>query len=290
MAHQNPSAPDSNPVREIRSIVAATIEGSTPVQRALAFGAIPLLLLTVGLLPLNQQQAWALRVSDPTVAQLYLSNFVHGDIPHLANNIVSYLLMMLFLFPLAVSAGKQRILAAVSVLFVTALPIMVSLYSVATLAGTSAETVVGASGIIAGYAGSLPFFIAYHAKEKVVDVQVAVVGVCLMGIELGAALLFAGIRRWSVFLLPILGVIGLVLAIRSRLLNSDVGREYEKHLLVYGLVVFASVPVTLLVSVDGGTNVYGHIGGLIGGFLLTLTIVLVERTVGHGVITRRIGK
>jgi membrane associated rhomboid family serine protease len=130
MAHQTPPTPDSNPGRVFRSIVTATITGSTPAQRALAFGFIPTILLFIGALPLHQQQQWVLNLNDPTVVQLYLSNFVHGDIPHLANNILSYLLLMLFIFPLAVSAGKQRILRIVSILFLTILPLLVSVYSI----------------------------------------------------------------------------------------------------------------------------------------------------------------
>ncbi|MFC7173949.1 rhomboid family intramembrane serine protease [Haloplanus litoreus] len=110
------------------------------------------------------------------MVQLYLSNFVHGDIPHLANNILSYLLLMLFIFPLAVSAGKQRILRIVSILFLTILPLLVSVYSIATLGDMGAETVVGFSGVIAGYAGALPFFIAYHVNEKVADIGVEIAG------------------------------------------------------------------------------------------------------------------
>ncbi|QCC47666.1 rhomboid family intramembrane serine protease [Halobellus limi] len=277
MAHQTPPTPDSNPGRVFRSIVTATITGSTPAQRALAFGFIPTILLFVGALPLHQQQQWVLNLNDPTVVQLYLSNFVHGDIPHLANNILSYLLLMLFIFPLAVSAGKQRILRIVSILFLTILPLLVSVYSIATLGDMGAETVVGFSGVIAGYAGALPFFIAYHVNEKVADIGVEIAGTSLMGLELGAVLWLAGLRRWSVVLLAVLSVVGLGFAGYDRQVVAKIGREYEVHLVVYALILFAAVPVTLFVGVDAGTNVYGHLIGLIGGFLLMLGVLLTRR-------------
>lgn len=272
MAHQTPPTPDTSPGHVFRSIIAATITDSTPAQRALAFGFVPTILLFIGALPLHQQQLWALNLNDPTAVQLYLSNFVHGDIPHLANNILSYLLLMLFIFPLAVSAGKQRALAIVSVLFLTVLPILVSSYSIATLGGTNAETVVGFSGVIAGYAGALPFFIAYHVNEKVADIGVEIAGTGLMGLELGAVLWFAGLRSWSVVILSVLGVIGLGFAGYDRQVVAKIGREYEVHLVVYALILFAAVPFTLFVGVSAGTNVYGHLIGLTGGFLLTLSI------------------
>ncbi len=277
MAHQTPPTPDSNPGRVFRSIVTATITGSTPAQRALAFGFIPTILLFIGALPLHQQQQWVLNLNDPTVVQLYLSNFVHGDIPHLANNILSYLLLMLFIFPLAVSAGKQRILRIVSILFLTILPLLVSVYSIATLGDMGAETVVGFSGVIAGYAGALPFFIAYHVNEKVADIGVEIAGTSLMGLELGAVLWLAGLRRWSIVLLAVLSVVGLGFAGYDRQVVAKIGREYEVHLVVYALILFAAVPVTLFVGVGAGTNVYGHLIGLIGGFLLMLGVLLTRR-------------
>jgi len=260
-----------------RSIVTATITGSTPAQRVLAFGFIPTILLFIGTLPLHQQQQWVLNLNDSTAVQLYLSNFVHGDIPHLANNILSYLLLMLFIFPLAVSAGKQRILGIVSILFLTILPLLVSVYSIATLGDMGAETVVGFSGVIAGYAGALPFFIAYHVNEKVADIGVEIAGTSLMGLELGAVLWLAGLRRWSVVLLAVLSVVGLGFAGYDRQVVAKIGREYEVHLVVYALILFAAVPVTLFVGVDAGTNVYGHLIGLIGGFLLMLGVLLTRR-------------
>jgi membrane associated rhomboid family serine protease len=277
MAHQIPPTPDSNPNRVFRSIVVATITDSTPVQRALAFGFIPTLLLFIGALPLHQQQQWVLNLNDPTIVQLYLSNFVHGDIPHLANNILSYLLVMLFIFPLAVSAGKQRILGIVSILFLTVLPLLVSVYSIVTLGDTGARTVVGFSGVIAGYAGAMPFFIAYHVNEKVADIGVEIAGTSLIGLELGTVLWLAGLRRWSIILLTVISVVGLGFAGYDRQVVAKIGREYEFHLIVYALILFAAVPVTLFVGVDAGTNVYGHLIGFIGGFLLMLGVLLTRR-------------
>lgn len=94
-----------------------------------------------------------------------------------------------------------------------------------------------------------------------------------MGLELGAVLWFAGLRSRSVALLFGLGAVGLGLAVRDRHLIADIGREYDVHLLVYALIFFAALPVTLLVTVDAGTNVYGHLVGLATGFLLTLTVI-----------------
>lgn len=276
MAHQTPPTPDSNPDHVFRSIVTATITDSTPAQRVLAFGFIPAILLFIGALPLHQQQQWILNLNDPRVLQIYLSNFVHGDIPHLANNILSYILLMLFIFPLAVSAGKQRTLGIVSILFLTVLPVLVSVYSIVTLGDTSAETVVGFSGVVAGYSGALPFFIAYHVNEKIADIGVEITGVGLIGVELGAVLWFAGLRSWSVVILSVLGVVGLGFAGYNRRIVTKIGRKYEVHLVVYGLILFAAVPFTLFVGVGAGTNVYGHFIGLTGGFLLTLSVVLTQ--------------
>ena len=274
MAHQTPSTPDSKPDRTFRSIVLATITDSTPAQRVLAFGFVPIILLFIGALPVHQQQQWALNLNDPRMLQLYLSNFVHGDIPHLANNILSYLVLMMFTFPLAVSVGKQRTLGIVSVLLLTVLPILVSVYSITMLGNTSVETVVGFSGVVAGYAGALPFFIAHHMNEKVADIGVELTGVGLMGLELGAVLWVVGLHSWSVVLLTVLSVIGLGLASYDRQVVTKVGREYEVHLVVYTLILFITVPFTLFVGVGAGTNVYGHLIGLIGGFLCTLSVVM----------------
>jgi membrane associated rhomboid family serine protease len=75
----------------------------------------------------------------------------------------------------------------------------------------------------------------------------------------------------------VLSVVGLGFTGYDRQVVAKVGREYEVHLVVYALIPFAVVPITLFVGVGAGTNVYGHLIGLIGGFLLTLGVVLSKK-------------
>jgi hypothetical protein len=278
MSHRDPHAADTNPLHELRSIATATIECSTPTQRVLAFGLIPVILLIVGSLPLSQQSEWALQINNPTLAQLYLSNFVHSDIPHLSNNIVGFLLTMGILFPLATLTKRQWVLATLSVLVLTVGPFVVSLYTVDVLAGTEAETVVGFSGVNSAFVGMLPLFIALFVNDKIRTIGITIGATGLMGLELGVVLWIAGLHRWSVFLLAIAGSVALILAVHGHSGEGYVPRKYEIHQLVIAVILFIALPVTLIVNVDPGTNVYGHIIGLAGGFLLSVGLATLQGT------------
>lgn len=281
MSHRDSHSADSNPLHELRSIATATIECSTPAQRAIAFGLVPVVLLTVGSVPLSQQSEWALRINDPTLAQLYLSNFVHGDIPHLSGNVVSFLLTMGVLFPLAAITRRHHILATLSVLVFTVVPFVVSLYSIYALAGTEAETVVGFSGVNSAFVGMLPLFIVFFVNDKVRKIGITIGAIGFMGLEMGVVLWIAGLHRRSVLLLVITSVVALILAARGDRGGRYAPRGYELHLLVIAVILFATLPFTLIVNVDPGTNVYGHLIGFAGGFLLSVGVNTLRTVISH---------
>jgi hypothetical protein len=272
MSNQRPSQAGTTLLNDLSSILRQTIDRTTPGQRALAFGAIPLLLLAVGALPEGVQQRWMLRMSDPIGPQLYLSNFVHGDIQHLSNNILSFLLVMAIVFPLATLADRVQDVAVSSVVFLTAVPFVISLYSVTTLSGTGAETIVGFSGIVAAYAGLLPVVLFQFVDATIQRVQVPTGGAGLMAVELSVVLWAAGLQTPTVLLLGGVGALGLGLTLWRGREESRDAQQHEWFLLFVGGGMFLALPALLIVGVDAGTNVFGHLIGLICGFLLALGI------------------
>lgn len=279
MSHRDRDIEPAGTWSAFRSIATATYERSTPTQRVLAFWFVPVVLLFVGGLPEQTQSQWVLLLNDPTVTDLYLSNFVHADVRHLSSNVLSFLLVMCVLFPLAALTRHLRTLGVLSVLMLTLLPVVVSLYSITTLSGTVAETVVGFSGIAAGFAGILPVFIALLVQNRVRDINVLAGTAGLMGLELSVVLWLAGIRRPSLLVLGGLSVVGMSFAGRAGDKGSRGARGYELQLLVAAAIVFAAVPVTLIVNVDAGTNVYGHLIGLTGGFFLSMALLVIQPAV-----------
>lgn len=262
-----------------RSIATATRERSTPAQRVLAFWFVPLVLLLVAGLPEQTQSQWVLVLNDPAPVDLYLSNLVHADVQHLSNNVLSFLLLMCVLFPLAALTRHLRTLCVLSALLLTLLPVVVSVYTITALNGTGAETVAGFSGIAAGFAGILPVFIAIFVRSRVREASVFPGTAGLMGLELSVVLWLAGIRRPSLLVLGGLSVVAMLVAGRA---GDDEGRSargYELQLLVAAAIVFAAVPVPLIVNVGAGTNVYGHLVGFAGGFFLSMGLLAVQPVV-----------
>ncbi|WP_435349012.1 hypothetical protein [Haloarchaeobius sp. HRN-SO-5] len=256
---------------DLRQISVEVSKKSGPAERIFAFWSIPITLLIFGILPPGLHEHLRLQLDDPTVLSIFFSNFIHASINHLANNILSFLVVMLVLFPLAVLAEKTDTLFAVSIAFLILVPFIVSVYTIIALAGTAAETAVGFSGVVAAFAGSLSIFIGLFAKRAVSDkIQSSTLAAGLMGTELAIILLLAGLNGVSLWFLFLVSVGAIIFVGRSISTESTDVEFHHLALLFYSVIVFAGVPVFLIVKVSAGTNVYGHLAGLISGFVLPI--------------------
>lgn len=240
---------------------------ATYTDLILAFGGVPFLLVIVGALPEQIRNAWILEIADPTIATLYLTNFVHLSIQHLSSNILGYLTVMLGLFPLAVLADQKRELIWSSLVFLTIGPFIISFVSIETLRGTPKRVVLGFSGINAAYAGLLPLFIGRYLKQKVCgQIYPSAFAAGSLGVELSIVLPVAGVHNKLTYLLALLGVVGLGPGLYS-MWQSPVSRNpHRLSLAGYTTVIFVAVPVALFVTIQPNTPLYGHLAGLLTGF------------------------
>lgn len=243
---------------------------------AVLFGP-PLLLLFVSLLPQSVQESWTLYLASPTLESVYLSNFVHTDGLHLLRNVIAYLFLVSVLLPLAVFADWKRELYVTSLFFFIAVPFVVSYYSIWMLRGTSAETLVGFSGINSAFLGLLPVLLFAFLQRCVSSNIQLHYGLAPVALEL-AVIMFA----WSGITIPavslcVLGLAGVALVYGVTHGEWDGLLSSDANLLLVSVAVlaFAVLPFRILVDVGPGVNVYGHFIGFVVGFLFPGLLSLV---------------
>ncbi len=270
-----------NPVGRI---LRETVAASTPGQRALAFGALPVAVLLAGALPAAVQQDLLLHVADPSPAQLYLASFVHTGVGHLSHNVLSYLATMVVLFPLAVLAGRHRHLAWTGVLVVAVVPVVVSLSVlhvsepvVATVSfgsGTVREpTTGGLSGVIAALVGAIPVFVAAYVRERMVPgVGVLTGATGLLATTLGYFLTVSGN-------LPAVGLataaVGVALLVGPPLVRGASWESADEHdvwLVFLGLLLLVLGVGTGVFHPGEHASAPAHFSGLMSGFAVAALV------------------
>jgi membrane associated rhomboid family serine protease len=267
---------DQSPGLDLVRIGRETLARTDPWQRAVAFGAVPVLILAIGTLPPSLQASLALAIDSPAVQQLLLSNYVHGSVPHLSNNVLSYLVVMTVLFPLAALSGRLRELGIAGIVFCTLGAVLISLYSIETLDGTTVESTLGFSGVAAAFLGVLPVFIGFYLRDNISStVRPLLLAVSLFGLELGVLLLVVGVLPRSNLALVALGLIGSGLVVRAILRSETSAPFHHRTLVVYALLVFTVAPVGLFIRIDSGVNVYAHLGGFVSGWFLPVVALAV---------------
>lgn len=256
---------------------------TSPRERLIVFVAIPFVLVSIAAFPRHIRESWILYVNSPTLADAYLTNFVHGSVAHLGKNLLAYLFLMAVLLPLAVFADWKQELYITMLVFLTVVPLVVSYYSVWTLRGTGLETTIGFSGIIAAFLGLHPLLLFVFFKRTVSSNIRVHYGLALIAPEL--AVVFYSWSGMSILVisLALLGILDLGLVLyRSRSDWEPLLSSQTNLLLAFTTIfVFSVVSYRILVGVGPNVNVYGHFIGFVSGFicpgLLSLVPNLDER-------------
>jgi hypothetical protein len=254
-----------------RKLWSELIEETSELERFIAFGLIPLILLSVGSIPRSIQISWFLKIENPTILDMYMSNFVHLGVHHLSNNILSTEMVLVLLVTLAVYSNRKRELFWISVLLHLLVPFAISVYSIQGLAATEAKAISGYSGISAAYVGLLTVFTGYLIKDKVTEeVSSYTVAGILMGLLIGAIFYILGSRSSLVIILltvPTLLTTYLLWSLRGKDISVD---EPVLLLLLVTIPTTVVISFNLILFADGGTNVYGHLIGLVSGFFIAI--------------------
>jgi hypothetical protein len=263
-------------------------------ERIIVFVAIPFILVSIAAFPRHIRESWTLYINSPTLVDAYLTNFVHGSVVHLGNNLLAYLFLMTVLLPLAVFAEWKQELYITMLVFLTVVPLVVSYYSVWALRGTGLETTIGFSGVVAAFLGLHPVLLFAFFKQTVSSNIRIHYSLALVAPELAVIFYsWSGMSIW-VISLALLGILGLGLVLSASRGNWGPLLSSQTNLLLAltTLFIFSVVSYRILVGVGPNVNVSGHFIGFVSGFicpgLLSLVpnlherIAWVQKHLGYG--------
>lgn len=143
--HLDDGATGLPPSRRIRAVDVAFV------------AAIPAVLVAVFLLPLGRRRDLALLYTDPSVLTMYASHFVHLGLPHLAANLLVYLLVVPFSVAVSVWSGRRRRFYLVAVTILLVFPLVLSGLNVLL---PRPRIGMGFSGMNLAFVGYLPHVLA----------------------------------------------------------------------------------------------------------------------------------
>lgn len=139
----------------------ADVSRETRVLDAFLLAVVPVVLLGVAALPAGTREQFVFQRESPTVLTAYASHFVHLDGGHLAGNLAVYAVVAPVAYLLAALSGRRQLFRSMWVTLLTAFPFALS---VTQLSFPAERTVLGFSGINAGFVGLLSFLLVCYAS------------------------------------------------------------------------------------------------------------------------------
>lgn len=176
---------------------ADTADGSLRLSftDVVAVALVPAVLVAVFSLPEGTRREFALLYTEPTLRTLYTAHFVHLSFPHLAANLLVYLLVVPFSLFVSVWSGRRRRFYVVALVVLVIFPVVLSGLNVLF---PRPRLGMGFSGLNLAFVGYLPHVLAdrFEAEQPEWD-------------ELRAALLaLAFFVGTAIVTLRVLGSIG----------------------------------------------------------------------------------
>lgn len=152
--------------------------------------AVPLVLVAVFTLPVGVREAYVLDYTDPTLATMYASHFVHLNAQHLAANLAGYAFVVPTAYLLCLLGDRRRTFRVAFLAFLLALPFGLSGLNLVFFRRAVAY---GFSGVVMGYFGLLALALFGYVARRT-DVA--------GGDRHAPVAFFAGIATISVALAP----------------------------------------------------------------------------------------
>lgn len=255
----------------------------TPTDLAVMVG-IPALLVAVYLLPLPVRRSLTLSYLDPRPLTAVASHFVHLRLPHLAANLVGYLIVVPTGYALAAAAGRRREFRVAAAAVLAALPVALSALNVAF---PRPRVGFGFSGIVMGFLGLVPVAAFWYLDARVDGVSVRDAPMLfLVGLAVAAVAAPIGVVGLAVGGVAIVGALAYL---RGTDLTLGALRALPPgglELVAVAVVVVAGYPVVAFPAdprVQGGVlNLYAHLLGY------ALAFIPAYLTPGLGVAPARI--
>lgn len=133
---------------------------------ALFVFGLPLVMLAIYALPSSLKLSmFILEVHDPHLTQIFLSNFVHTKLQHLASNAAMFIMCMAVI---QMFESRKRVFLLSYLIFLLVLPFFVSYASTANLVANYPNIVysLGASGVVAAFMGYAMLSIIIYVYDK----------------------------------------------------------------------------------------------------------------------------
>ncbi len=249
-----------------------------------ALVAVPLLLAAVHLFaPETLKQTLAFSHERFSVYTLSTAAYVHNGQAHLVGNIVGYLLATIYAYMLCVAVNERRWFWQTFVVFLVALPILVSLSSYvifSTWFPAASPVSRGFSGVVAGFAGFLLVALAVYVQKRYSTELGGVVGVSSFLVLMATIdFIYSGRVR-----LVVGGLVaaGIALQAGSYIWQSEVNlNELDRRqvvqdvgavVLVFAVLGYIVVSMFPAEIVRGGstTNIIAHAMGFLLGVILPI--------------------
>lgn len=274
-----------------------TLQARRSVVDAGLLAAVPVVLLVVFTLPSATRNAYVLQYSDPTVATMYASHFVHKTPTHLAANLAGYAAIVPAAYLCCLFADRRRLFRVSFVSFLVALP-----FGLSTLNLLYFEQAVayGFSGVVMGYFGllalSLYVYVAGHTRVGIdataakperhapVAFFVGIATICLAISPatratrwIGAAALLSA----ALYLRQLPGLTGAADRLRAGVVGTptgylELGTVATVLYFGYPFVAFPADPV----QAGAVVNLYTHLLGYALGFIAPYTFQVLPVTDG----------
>jgi len=231
----------------------------------------------------SAKQALAFSHDQFAIHTLFTAAYVHAGQGHLLNNVVGYLLATLYTYMLCVAAEERRWFWRTFVLFLLALPILVSLSSYLVFSTWFPSITVvsrGFSGVVAGFGGFLLVALAVYVQNRYSTELGTVVGVSSFLVLMAIIdFIYAGRVR---LVIAALLVAGITLQIGSYLWQTDIDLgELDRRrivqdvgavvlvFLVLGYIIVSMFPAEIAQN-GNATNIIAHAMGFLLGVVFSI--------------------
>lgn len=252
---------------------------------------IPLMLLSLFLLPSYAKNQLILEKEHPTLLALYTTNFVHEHTGHFVENLGFYLLVVIPVYILNFRAGEMRNFYRMMLLCFILLPFLLSLFDLLI----PTRRTLGFSGIDAAWLGFLPYSVLIYFKKSHgwkpdlrSSLNLAIMfslGIILIRLQFYGATLLKLTLFCLVEGLFLVGFVTQVRAYSPKVYFSPLKRMFRSYRLA-GVYLLASLVAVYLVGLAGLfpeeivriaegrltiTGIHSHYVGFIFGFLVSYT-------------------
>lgn len=259
--------------------VRASIRDAVEPVDILLLAAVPVVLVSVYLLPLSTRRTLVLAYVEPTPVTAFTSHFVHLDLSHLGVNVLTYLVLVPVIYLMCLLSGNRGRFWSVFVTIVFAFPFAVSALNVALV---RPRIGLGFSSLLMAFLGFLPiafvWFVGSHFDPRL-DLEHApalfFVGTGLIALlAVPAPLVAATIAAGSAVTASIFAPGRPVVFHRTSIaaLRRAAGQSVSIDLAVMSVIIYVLLPVAAFpsdpVTSSGILNLYGHQIGFCLGFIV----------------------